>query len=327
MIDELQRPANQTPEHWAIVVHAWAWLYRRGWRVVGAEVDVAGYRVDVVGVSFGSERDEVCVVECKGHRSDFLRDANVDRKAAEAIERMPELQRRAEEAREAEREFQRRNPTWWSDRDGEVAAERERLDKAARAASQRMRNAARLIDTQWHADGRRTQEPKRSKFTDPDLLASTSERYVATPAGLLVLDEVPAAWGLLEVSDDGVKIRRKSPKEHAGEPARVTKGARGVFHQLARRQTHATLERLPGRLSSGRPYPPAHSELVADTPRCACGWHACPGRALPGGAVCRDCGPCPEGRWHVRRTPRTENEGGGLSAPPTDVDEEDEAWV
>lgn len=314
----LEKPDNQTPEHWALVLHAWAWLYRRGWRVIDTEVFVGAFRVDVAGVGWhGAGRGRVVVIEAKGHRADLRSDINVDRLVTEAQANIRELREAAEVARmaydkartdewAARRELGRRH------RDGEAITDEEFCQPypavaealaAKKLAEGRVSRASTLLRGTWDAVAG-CWHPKRSKLSCPDLLAATVERYLITPPGVARPDEIHESWGLLEpvlglqgdVGDKAVKLVRRCPKKSAStdEEAQET-AARRALVQIATRSTYDTSLRLPGPNRNGDPFPLPYEALVAGLAPCACPSHNCRRPGGQGGV----CAPCAEtcARW------------------------------
>ena len=213
---KLACPAGETPEHYALKLVAAAWLWRRGYRVIGTELEVGAFRVDVAGaVPLDLRGTRVAVVEAKATRADFLRDHNHDREIARARARLPEL--RAE-----------------ADRLVMASATREEVKRAWR----RMAEAHATLRHR-RVDG--TDVAPASKLTCADLQRRTTERYVIAAEGVLVPEELPDGWGLL--SPAGAVLRRAADP---GAPEWVMPAAFSLAEQMARRMTYSLVDALPG---------------------------------------------------------------------------------
>ena len=177
---DLRRPHNETPEHWRGKLDAAAYLSRRGYPVIGFEVFMGLWVVDVVGVKPHPSGSEVFAIEVKGHRGDWrgeLRSIRQQREARaqmEAFGPMPDMVRpRAGESQDAFRTRQ-------VERLSQCAARRRVFSKAAKSA----------------------------KLLCADLERMTTQRAVWAPSGVVDRSELVNGWGLIEDGRQVVKPAR-----------------------------------------------------------------------------------------------------------------------
>jgi len=219
-----KRPEGETPEHWRAKVEAFCWLWRRGYRKIAFEMRIGPHVIDVVAWS----DVEVAVVECKGHRADWLRDLGLDDRAAAAVIEINESP----------------NPSrfeWQEMREAEDQTEYEE-HKAIRRRVNRLRKKA----YQWGwEDGEK--RLRQSKFHDAGLTARTTERYVCAPDGVVLDGELPEGWGQLQ--DVAVLHRSK------GKGALENRTALFLNSAQSKRSTWHTITSLPVRYNEGRPEP------------------------------------------------------------------------
>jgi len=255
----LRRPKNETPEHWAAKMHAWVWLWRRGCRHIGFEVEVtARWKVDVLGMVFTRDRSRTVVyaVEAKGHRSDWLADLNAAQAGLAAFERLRAVHAEAialgvpepgyyiepirAKSQQSEEEKHR----------GEIM---ERYRKARRAASKHGHIAGErsgycaapigVDDAEWErvvqpGKGLRFL-PNPTKVACKDLARVTSARYVMAPPGVILPEERPDGWGILEPGPRTVhKIDKPQPVSD--------EVAVDLLRKLALAQTYRTKAAIPG---------------------------------------------------------------------------------
>ena len=162
---------------------AWEWLYCVArCRCIGLEVRLQGpwgYVVDVVGVG---PANVIYVVEVKVSRSDFARDNHTEADILRMRKRADSLARRIELARTP----QYRNDAGDLDR---LISEQERLKERLASVS--------------------------TKFHDPRFLSIADYHYIMAPRGVVLAEDLPPCWGLLEpgprtVVDAPLKSMRKN---------------------------------------------------------------------------------------------------------------------
>ncbi|MDP3908882.1 MAG: hypothetical protein Q8Q14_00685 [Gemmatimonadales bacterium] len=266
---QLRRPRNQTPEHYALTLLAYGWLWRHGCRVIGFEVPIGAWVFDVVGLKWPRGKDQtprIFVIEAKGHRSDFRQEVARKARAEGAVERL-RLAREAmtalgitAEIRHAVRHLvadartlhhplvldglERRFGRVVSAAEVEVVAE---LDKA---------EAAVRKHRQWGRgpDGAYGEVAKVGKLWCETVLAETSARYVIACDGVVQDGELPPGWGFL--SSTPAIVTRCLPTPSA--PERASR----ILAHMARAFTYRVKDGLPGRHSGTDVSLPSFDDLV-----------------------------------------------------------------
>lgn len=241
------RPRSETPEHWSLKRIAYAFLYRRGYRMIAVELQVGGFRVDVAGAVDNGRSSRIAVVEAKASRADFLRDLRMDFKVAEALDALPNL----EVAWELLRAARWGKQTW----------EQKEHEKSVRSALQRAKDLVRCWRT--GPDGVLNLWTRASKFTDITLLSRTTERYVIAPPGVVREHELPTTWGLL--SEDAGILRRSTAPGIVGD-----EDTWALSRQISRRSTWAGAHGVAATWRDRQPYPPTFADLVAAERRAPC---------------------------------------------------------
>jgi hypothetical protein len=254
----LRRPKNETPEHWAAKMHAWVWLWRHGCRHIGFEVEVnARWKVDVLGMVFTRGRSGAIVyaVEAKGHRADWLADLNAAKAGLAAFERLRAVHADALAAGVAE-------PTYYVEpiRPKSLQSEEERRRGEIVA---RYQKARRAVGKHGHVAGEYRRQcvpcgvdqaewdrvvgagpglrffPFPTKVACKDLARVTSARYVMAPPGVVLPEERPDGWGILEPGPRTVhKIDKPQPVSD--------EVAVDLLRKLALAQTYRTKAAIPG---------------------------------------------------------------------------------
>lgn len=249
----LARPGNQTPEHHALALLGFGWLWNYGCRVIGFEVPIGSWYFDVVGIRWPKSRrkagdppPEIIVVEAKGHRSDFR--GEISRKAR--AERAGEERAAARSALDAlglePDEYRSRH--WDRTAPVDHVAAVKRYDAAREALRKH---------TTWGTlpDGTRGDVPKLGKLWCTTVLAETSARYVIAPEGVVLGGELPPGWGRLSTVP---AIETKCPVSPSS-PERVSR----LLDHLARAATYRCKDALPGQRGGSAVEMDNYESLVA----------------------------------------------------------------
>lgn len=272
----LRRPRNQTPEHYALTLIGYGWLWTHGCRVIGFEVPVAGWIFDVVGVKWPKRsrdtRPQVYVVEAKGHRSDFRQE--VARKAR--VEGAAARVRAAKEALAAvvgdddeTGRYRRyhvlnavglakmlRQPVDLAALGGEMGRE---VTQAEVDAVIELDRAERIVRRHQRVErlpeGGYGEVPRVGKLWCEKVLAETSARYVIAPDGVVIDGELPPGWGLLSPRPKIVTRCDPGPTPEG----RVAK----VIEHLATTFTYRVKDGLPGATGASNVSLPTFEDLVA----------------------------------------------------------------
>ncbi len=234
----LARPGNQTPEHHALALLGFGWLWNYGCRVIGFEVPIGSWRFDVVGIRWpksrrkaGNPPPEIIVVEAKGHRSDFRgeisRKARAERAGPERAAALAVVRSLGMDAPDAY-----------------CLTERRRRDMPAEhlAALERYRVADTALrkHTTWgrRPDGTDGDYLQLGKLWCQTVQAETSARYVIAPEGVVLGGELPPGWGRLSPAP---AIETKCPVSPSS-PERVAR----LLDHMARAATYRCKDALPG---------------------------------------------------------------------------------
>lgn len=198
--------------HRRLKLVAIAFLWRRGYRVIGTEIAIGShFRVDVAGCAVDQEtalRVRVALIEVKATRADLLADLRPPLAADEA---------------EAAREI------WRVERDRRRArGEASRSDAEAQA----WKRLRRLQDEVT----RRSDGPKFGPF----LAERSTDRFICAPLEIFNPADDLGGWGILAPTG---KIARRATGS-AGPLVAATSSA--IISQIARRATWQIVSTLPG---------------------------------------------------------------------------------
>ncbi len=207
---------------------AWEWLYCEArCRCIGLEVRLQGpwgSVVDVVGVG---PNNVIYAVEIKASRADFARDNQTEADIARLRQRQDALHRRTGLAE---------TPGYQS-----ANGDRSRLEQEA----ERLRERLASISTKFH---------------DPRFLAIADYHYIMAPAGVVLAEMLPPAWGLLE----------SGPQEVVTAPEKAIRKNGGivsnVLRAIARANATAMMRAYGVRFgSAGAAFPGNESAVTPNT--------------------------------------------------------------
>lgn len=188
---------GETDLHKTLKKEACRWLFRTGYRCVAAEVRLPPLGIiDAVGTGvfsaainhLGLRRSlqQVCFVECKATRSDFLRDLSHDGQMSLAL-------------------MERRQNFLFD-------VVHERVAKQVGAAEDGLPRGAPLRARLSRSSGARSRPTRRrqalglGKFAACLLQPIANLHYVLAPPGVVKKNELPPRWGLLSFGVGGISV-------------------------------------------------------------------------------------------------------------------------
>ena len=179
--------AGETDLHKTLKKEACRWLFKVGYRCVAAEVRLKPLGIiDAVGsgvfqawhnhITAPYELPQVCFIECKASRADFLRDVSEDGQLKLAF-----TERRANGKRKQKSERLTALP--WDPNPPPVRKLRRRS----------LRQCVGL-----------------GKFDSCLMQPMANVHYILAPSGMIKKDELPARWGLLSFGESGIHVVQKA---------------------------------------------------------------------------------------------------------------------
>jgi hypothetical protein len=189
----------ESPAHQFLKAASLRWAAQSGYVVAAMEVRVpqSGFRADVAAARTGkfSPKQAPCagetvIIECKQARSDFLKDSRSAGRATSELERLHERKQTLDRMLGQHFPSLRRGDSLFAEFDSMDAAH---IDHDGYHSVLR-RIAA--LNRQLYGG---TKFEKLVRYCSADLL------FLATPPGLILPHELPAAWGLLECDGESVR--------------------------------------------------------------------------------------------------------------------------
>ncbi|MCH2135719.1 MAG: hypothetical protein MK101_03940 [Phycisphaerales bacterium] len=229
----------ESNRHKWLKTSALKWLIETRWQAAAREVVLPGprLRADVAGWREEGDRCQTVLIECKATRSDFLRDGQDVR---DLLERREALHRAIEQAGVPVRRLLCAGQACSGTLFDQVPTDR----FAGNAADlRRMRCTLMAVNRRLHPRGKGA-----GKLAKLAWWGAADACWIAVPAGLLKIREVPSGWGLLEFDRHGqVRVALEAP-----ELASSLRWREGLLRGIARASTRDWARQTLGNVSGGR---------------------------------------------------------------------------
>jgi hypothetical protein len=223
------RAGGETAAHATLKRLAVAWAQANGFPICGLEVRVpkSGYRTDVAAYRRAGAGGKACsaVFECKQARADLLKDAHAEAETKARLAELTERRRRIEEMLAVHRPDLRRGEALWPEYDA--------WDFSA-LEHQGYRGLLAELETVQRRVLRGTKFSKMFRYRCADFL------YLVVEENIFAAAEVPAGWGLLVRTGEGMTLARPPARLDSAPAQRqallesiALAGTRAVFGRTA----------------------------------------------------------------------------------------------
>ncbi len=187
-------PTGETSRHRELKARAIAWARSNGFAIAAEEVRVpkSGYRADVAACSRGEGR-RTALFECKQARADLLKDAHGEATSKARLAELVARRKGLEQMLAVHRPDLRRGEALWAEFDSWDFSGMEHVTYRA---------VLEEIDTVQRRLRGGTKFSKMFRYGCADFL------YLVVEENIFAEAEIPAGWGLLVRTGDGLELAR-----------------------------------------------------------------------------------------------------------------------